>query len=140
MPAYIAIYRGINVSGQKIIKMERLRAMFEGLGFDAVQTYIQSGNVIFSAKSATTASLATKIERKTVSEFGFEAAVLVRTPAEFQKIIQKNPLLKSGSIDLARLYVTFLSEKVVQSDLKKVDPYIGQGEIVRCVDQAVMRI
>ncbi|TMI57167.1 DUF1697 domain-containing protein, partial [Candidatus Bathyarchaeota archaeon] len=47
MPIYIAMLRGINVGGKKIVRMENLRASFEALGFGRVKTYVQSGNVIF---------------------------------------------------------------------------------------------
>ena len=50
MTTYISILRGINVSGQKIIKMDALKRMYEKLNFENIQTYVQSGNVIFSVK------------------------------------------------------------------------------------------
>ena len=51
MPTYVAMLRGINVGPGKIVKMERLRASFEALGFDGVRTYVQSGNVIFESRA-----------------------------------------------------------------------------------------
>ena len=53
METYIALLRGINVSGQRIIKMEWLRRQFEAMGFEQVRTYIQSGNIIFLTKKTT---------------------------------------------------------------------------------------
>jgi uncharacterized protein (DUF1697 family) len=50
MPSYVAMLRGINVSGTKPVKMERLRALFEALGFTNIRTYLQSGNVVFDTK------------------------------------------------------------------------------------------
>jgi len=49
MKTYISILRGINVSGKNIIKMDSLQEMYEGLGFQKVKTYIQSGNVVFQS-------------------------------------------------------------------------------------------
>ena len=49
MPSYVAMLRGINVSGSKMIKMEALRASFEALGFTNVRTYVQSGNVVLES-------------------------------------------------------------------------------------------
>ena len=63
MSRYVAFLRGINVSGQKLIKMEELRKHFEIPGFKNVVTYIQSGNVLFDAKETDTAKLRTKIEK-----------------------------------------------------------------------------
>ena len=70
MPVYIAMLRGINVSGQKIIKMERLRASFEALGLSDVKTYVQSGNVIFKTTKASEDSLRNKIAKKILDDFG----------------------------------------------------------------------
>ncbi|MGZ3408939.1 MAG: DUF1697 domain-containing protein, partial [Xanthobacteraceae bacterium] len=49
MATYIAMIRGINVSGHNSISMDRLRDLFTGLGYGDVRTYIQSGNVLFDA-------------------------------------------------------------------------------------------
>lgn len=59
---YISILRGINVSGQKKIKMVELKSLYELLGFQSVVTYIQSGNVIFDATGNSQADLKTKTE------------------------------------------------------------------------------
>ena len=49
---YIALLRGINLGGHKIVKMEQLRKAFADLGFEDVKTYIQSGNVVFKSSAA----------------------------------------------------------------------------------------
>ena len=61
MPSYVAMLRGINVSGSKPVKMDALRVSFEALGFKNVRTYVQSGNVVFEAKERAAAPLAPKI-------------------------------------------------------------------------------
>jgi uncharacterized protein (DUF1697 family) len=107
MTTYIALLRGINVTGHKIIRMEALRALFEALGYRQVKTYVQSGNVIFEAGKD--AKLAGKIEKKIMAEFGFNVSVLVKTPGEMAQVIRDNPFPKPAGIDDSRLYVTFLS-------------------------------
>jgi uncharacterized protein (DUF1697 family) len=82
MPIYISMLRGINVGGHKRIKMDDLRKSFEGLGFEQVKTYIQSGNVVFKAGNTSSVALGKKIEARIVSDFGFSASVIVRTGAE----------------------------------------------------------
>lgn len=109
MPTYIAMLRGINVSGQKIIKMERLRASFEGLGFTDVKTYVQSGNVVFKAPKISADSLAKKIAKEILDEYGFDVSILVRTPAELENVLKHNPLAAEAGAEDAPLYVTFLS-------------------------------
>src|SRR5437899_2838941 len=70
-PIYIALLRGINVSGRKVIKMDKLRASLDQLGFSNVRTYVQSGNVVFEAPLDSAARLSRKIEQTILREFGF---------------------------------------------------------------------
>jgi uncharacterized protein (DUF1697 family) len=74
MPVYVAMLRGINLGPHKRIKMDRLRESFEGLGFEQVKTYIQSGNVVFRAGRASAEALGKKIEDRIVSDFGFSSS------------------------------------------------------------------
>jgi uncharacterized protein (DUF1697 family) len=110
MPIYVAMLRGINVSGHKLIKMERLRASFEALGFSDVRTYVQSGNVVFKTSRTAAAGVAKMIEKKILDEFGFAVPALLRTPAELGGILKRNPLCQQTAIDDVGLYVTFLSQ------------------------------
>jgi uncharacterized protein (DUF1697 family) len=112
---YIALLRGINVSGHKPIKMESLRASFEAMGFGNVQTYVQSGNVIFEAGDSDSARLAEAIGKRILRDFGFVVPVLVKTSAELQRIIRGNPFLRQPGIDDSKLHVTFLSAEAPQS-------------------------
>src|SRR5690348_14408698 len=107
MTNYIAMLRGINITGHKIIRMEALRTSFEALGFRQVKTYVQSGNVVFEAGKD--ASLVAKIEKKILADYGFAVSVLVKTPKEMARVIRDNPFPKRAGIDDSRLYVTFMS-------------------------------
>ena len=77
----IAFLRAINVGGHTVT-MARLREEFEGLGFTDVETFIASGNVIFTSRSNDFARLEKKIEARLRAAFGFEVATFVRTNAE----------------------------------------------------------
>ena len=112
--------RGINVGGHKLVKMERLRKSFEALGFEQVKTYIQSGNVVFSAGKLSTAALSSKIEAKILRDFGFSISVISRTQDEMEKTIRDNPFLKERGVDLTKLHVTFLSEAPAPAALEKM--------------------
>ncbi len=117
---YISMLRGINVSGQKMTNMIKLKELYESLGFKNVQTYIQSGNVIFQCPPAEVSKLKAKIEEGIKRVFGFEAPVFIRTGEEFQKLIKKTPYAKE---DISRIYVSFLSEVPVNipiEELKRV--------------------
>jgi uncharacterized protein (DUF1697 family) len=109
MSTYVAMIRGINVSGRNLIPMERLRRLFSDCGFEDVRTYIQSGNVVFGAKESASRCVAA-IEKKLGRELGKPIAVIVRTPDELGAIIAENPFLKKKGIDVARLAVSFLEK------------------------------
>src|SRR3954464_15698682 len=110
MPTYIAMLRGINVSGHKLVKMDQLRASFEALGFQNVKTYVQSGNVVFEAGNDSVAGLSAKIMKRILRDFGFPVPVLLKTAKEMERIIRHNPFLKAPGIDDSKLHVTFLTE------------------------------
>ncbi len=120
MQVYVAMLRGINVSGQKIIKMEQLRASFETLGFDQVDTYVQSGNVIFGASKTPLDQLLKKIKGKILSDFGFSVALILRTSEELKKIVDNNPFLKDSETDRSKLHVTFMSQPPSTFNLGKL--------------------
>lgn len=107
MKTYIALLRGINVSGQKKIKMADLKALFENLGFGRVVTYIQSGNVIFGSAATSNSKLARQIAKAVYDSHGFEVPILVKTVDEIQSIIANNPLDPSKH---ERMYFTLLHE------------------------------
>jgi uncharacterized protein (DUF1697 family) len=109
MPIYIALLRGINVGGHKVIKMDKLRSSFEALGFESVKTYIQSGNVVFKARKTSSTALSKKIEEKILSDFGFAVSVITRSSDEIETTIIGNPFLRERGIDPEKLHVMFLS-------------------------------
>lgn len=108
MKQFISLLRGINVSGQKKIKMEELRQAYAALGFTDVQTYVQSGNVIFESDEEDASKLAVSIEAQIEGRFGYAVSVFIRDARDFQRLLDNNPFLQGRSEDPARLYVTFL--------------------------------
>jgi len=123
MPTYIAMLRGINVSGHKLVKMEALRASVESLGFADVKTYLQSGNVVFKTANISENGLVEKIAKKILDDFGYSVEVLVRTPAELGEVLKRSPFVKQAGIEAAGLYVTFLAQpapKGAEKVLKKL--------------------
>src|SRR5438874_9114515 len=103
MTRYIAFLRAINVGG-RTIKMETLRQHFEALGLTKVETFINSGNVIFEARAAKTGNLEKKIEAQLRQMMGYDVAAFVRTPAELAAIAAYQPLpptLPEGGLYIA---------------------------------------
>ncbi|WP_425616146.1 DUF1697 domain-containing protein [Anatilimnocola sp. NA78] len=93
MGVFVALYRGINVGGKHSIKMESLRALHERLGHRDVQSYIQSGNVVFSA-SGTVAAITKKLAAEFASEFSFAAKIVVVESTRWLEIVKNNPYSK----------------------------------------------
>ena len=108
MIRYIALLRGINVSGQKIIKMEALKNIFESLKLKNVKTYIQSGNVIFDASEKNSVLLNERIEKHLNKSLGYKVSVMLRTVTELGEIIKLNPYKKIDIDKDIHLYVSFL--------------------------------
>ncbi len=120
MPIYISLLRGINVGAHKRIKMEQLRTSFAKLGFERVNTYIQSGNVVFKAAKLSSPVLSKRIEERIFSDFGFPVSVVLRTADDMAKTIDSNPFLKERGLDQQKLHVMFLSDAPAATALKKL--------------------
>lgn len=144
METYIALLRGINVNGQKLIKMDRLKSIFESMQVRQVRTYIQSGNVLFEAEEESTDQLRRSIETKLKEELGYEVDVVVRTKSELERTIAQNPFGDMESPDDGKLYVSFLSEEptaealdVLASFQSDADEYRADGRevYIRCRGQ-----
>lgn len=109
MESYIALLRGINVSGQKKIKMAELRVQLAEIGLVDLSTYIQSGNLIFKFKEKDTAKIARLIEKKIKKDYGFEVPVIVKTKSSFEQILKDNPFIKENTdVEEKALYVSIL--------------------------------
>lgn len=81
MPRYVAFLRAVNVGG-RIVKMDALRRLFEQAGYADVETFIASGNVVFSTRSSSTAAVERGLEKALLSALGYEVPVFVRSTAE----------------------------------------------------------
>ena len=122
MSIFIAILRGINVSGQKKILMAELKVLFESLGFENVLTYIQSGNIAFSAPDTKTkVEIGNAIEAAISKQYGFHVPTLILTKVDLGKAVKKNPFIKQEGIDLTKLHLTFLGSSPTADNLQKLD-------------------
>ena len=137
MPVYIAMLRGINVGGNKRVKMDQLRSSLEKLGLKQVKTYIQSGNVVFQAAKISTAALSKKIENKILAEFGFPVSVICRTADEIIGTIEGNPFLNDPKIDPGKLHVAFLAQAPAPAALEKLTELTIAPDLSRGVGREV---
>lgn len=122
---YVALFRGINVSGH-IVKMNMLQQLFQELGFLNVQTYIQSGNVIFEADFEE-AVLKHMIQNSFLERFGFESNVILRSREEIEILINQLPfstaqIAKAEAADsqVEHLYIYFLDEMPKQTQIDDI--------------------
>ena len=109
MTTHLALLRGINVSGHNMIKMEALKTTLEAIGFQNVQTYIQSGNVFVDTEEDSPAAVGFKIKQEIFKAFGHEVPVVVITKLDLEACFKNNLFLNDKEIDTKKLYVAFIS-------------------------------
>ena len=133
MTQYIALLRGINVGGKNIVKMSDLKRMFEELGLQLVQTYIQSGNVLFKSDK-TEEMLRQTIEQEFASVFGFPVIVVLRTVTELNQMIRECPFSKEAiaaaeeASAAESLYVALLLQAPAEESVERLNPYRSKND------------
>jgi uncharacterized protein (DUF1697 family) len=128
MKTYISMLRGINVSGQKKISMADLKKLYESLGLINVQTYVQSGNVVFESKLKDDSKLPGLIKNQILKTLGYDVVVLIRSAEGFNRIITNNPFLKKRNGDTSNLYVTFLDSPPSKDQKNNLDHLLSETD------------
>ena len=123
MARHLVLLRGINIGARNRISMPELRLALEDAGFEDVQTYLQSGNVVLESR----AKPGPKVERLIAERFGLEIPVIVRTKAELAAIVKRNPLGRVAK-DPKRHQVTFLSARLKPEVVKRLESLPSSGE------------
>ncbi|HLA11129.1 MAG TPA: DUF1697 domain-containing protein [Pyrinomonadaceae bacterium] len=123
MSQYIAFLRAINVGGHTV-KMDRLREIFETLGYANVQTFIASGNVLFEAGAGKALALEKKIELSLKTELGYEVTTFIRKPEELTAIVRHRPL-PDENVDGHTLYVGFTTTVPTRNLVERVGALSG---------------
>jgi len=131
---YAALLRGINVGGVKV-DMADLHAIFAGLGYVGISTYLRSGNVLFGTEAPRTA-LAADIEARIDREIGVRTTVLLRTCEELVALAAGNPFLDREP-DPTKLHVTFLAEEPGRGRAAGLAALAADGEEVAVVGREV---
>lgn len=137
MKTYIAFLRGINVSGQKMIKMAALQEMFHAMNLKSAKTYIQSGNVVFQYKGDDLGPLQKKIEKKIKETFGFDVPVILIPADSIDGVLKNNPFIKKKDCDFDKLYFIFFTGTVEKAGLDKItqgnygtDEFAVKGNVI----------
>jgi uncharacterized protein (DUF1697 family) len=121
MHTYIAFLRAVNMAGHNSVKMKDISALFTDIGFSKVETYIQSGNIIF--QTATEDDYSRIIEENILSATGFNITVMIRTPDQLKKLIKSNPFRDPGKFNPGRVAVLFLTSEPGEDVKAKMSDY-----------------
>jgi uncharacterized protein (DUF1697 family) len=127
---FISMLRGVNVGG-KIIHMAELKSLYESLDLTNVETYVQSGNVVFDCALPDTSKLATLLEAQIKLSFGYAVSVFLRDKKDFLRIIDSNPFIVRRHEHPDNFYITFLYQapsSLQLGDLK--NPNSGSDEFI----------
>jgi uncharacterized protein (DUF1697 family) len=120
MKKYIAFLRAINVAG-RYVKMEQLRSIFESMGFTDVETFINSGNIIFSVDTDNSKILEQKIEQQLQAELGFEVPTFIRTDQELSAIANHQAFPNLELQSAVALNIAFLADPITADNIKILD-------------------
>jgi uncharacterized protein (DUF1697 family) len=121
MQTFISLLRGVNMAGHNKIKMTDLSSLYKKIGFKDAETFIQSGNVVFSnPENLSEADLTAKIEEAISKKFKYNIPVIIRTTEELREIISLNPFVNEENFNPEKLAVIFLYEKPSEAQIEKV--------------------
>ncbi|OBQ61182.1 DUF1697 domain-containing protein [Mesorhizobium erdmanii] len=116
---FIALFSGINVGGNRIVKMAELRSFFEDLGFSDVASYVQSGNVVFRAGKGDAATLTKQIETAFAKKWGFHSRIMVRDLNWFERLVRQNPYPEAAA-DHTKLHAYALEREPTVDEVARL--------------------
>lgn len=124
MLTYIAILRGINVGGKNRLSMSELKSVLERAGFEEIQTYIQSGNIVFKTEETSLLKLAERISTIIKNNWGYQVPVIVLTAQQFSDVLSDNPFISDR--EAAFQYITFLDK---EPEIKLIENMSGTKDV-----------
>jgi uncharacterized protein (DUF1697 family) len=129
MTRFVALLRAVNVGG-RTLPMAALRELCEAeLGWEKVQTYIQSGNIVFEAKGKAEA-LETALEKAIAAKFGFEAPAMIRTASEWHTLLAANPFPKESEAEPNRVFLALPKRSIAPGAANRIAAKAAAGERV----------
>lgn len=136
MTNLIALLRGINVGGKKTIAMTELRELCEALGFTKVQSYIQSGNLVFFA-SEDAQAIERKLEGAIAQRFGFAVDVVVRSAAMWPALVKGNPFVAACQREPNLVLVSFSKRPMDKDAVKALRERAKDGERIEAIGEVL---
>ncbi|MGH1364135.1 MAG: DUF1697 domain-containing protein [Calditrichia bacterium] len=137
MIAILSLLRGVNVSGQKIIKMADLKVLYESLGLESVKTYIQSGNVVFACEESREKTIAAEISAAIKKSYGFDVPVQTFTLPEWRSIATEHPLMNVDPVEEKMKYVTLLGRMPEKEKLAALAVPDGDNGTIKVVGKTI---
>jgi uncharacterized protein (DUF1697 family) len=131
MTTYVALLRGINVGGKNKVAMADLRAFLADLGLADPKTLLQSGNVVFRSEGKSVSALENFLEKETAARLSVAADYVVRSSAEWAKVVAANPFPREAESDPSHLVVMFLKSAPTASAVKAVQASIKGREVLK---------
>ena len=116
---FIALVSGINVGGNRIVRMAELRSLLAELGHADVATYVQSGNVVFRAAGGDTGLLARQMEAAFEARWAFHARIMVRDLSWLRRLIEGNPYPEVAG-DPTKLHAYVLEREPTADDVARL--------------------
>ena len=130
MTTHVALIRGINVGGHKMVAMSDLRDMLIALGFADARSLLQSGNLIFRGSARSVSRLEAMLEAEAAKRLKLTADFLIRTADEMTAVVDANPFPREAARDPARLLVVFLKSAPDAAAVKALRDAITGGEVL----------
>ena len=137
MAKYVALLRGINMFGKTSIRMAALQEWIAELGFDAVETYIQSGNLVFETRERSAPKIGRAIRAAILERSSFDVPVMIRTRREFAAAAAANPFRAAAARDPKSVCVGFLSAKPKAAGLEALRAIDARGDRFECVGREI---
>lgn len=131
MTTWLALLRGINVGGQKMVAMSDLREIVSDLRFSDVQSVLQSGNLVFRGDARSDADLERLLEAEAGKRLGLETHFFIRSAEEWRDVVRGNPFRREAESDPAHLVVLFLKEAPGAGNVRALQKAITGREVVR---------
>jgi len=128
---YVALLRAVNLAGRNTVAMSDLRAWIEDLGFANPRTLLNSGNVVFEGPKMAVDRLETRLEAEAKKALNIDTPFVIRTGADLERVIARNPFPKESTSDPGHLLVIFAKTELVASNVKTLQDAIVGRERVR---------
>ena len=133
----VALLRGINVGGNRKVPMPKLIEIVKNAGFTEVQTYINSGNLVFEVKKIKPELVALKLEKVIENEFKFKVDVIVRTKAQWKKYSVCSPFPAAESIRPNMLHLGLAKNPLNENIAQSLDEKARNGEKIKVIGDAI---